>query len=231
MSWTSSTDPGTARREEGCEQLVHSPALDARDCARRREGHLDREGRERGEVVRKATGKIAAALMHVFDARLAIGASARPAIALPLFSIQPALANVSVDFPPGAPRVEARSSYRFAPPTVNPDETTVARWYDDRTRRACVTRGEGSCEARSTAREGRSLGRNKKASKRRIEAQLSWPTCESLTVPSGVLALARVGIDEKFLFLFGSGRSTPVCPGWMSRPVRRRRGGSPAIRV
>ena len=42
--------------------------------------------------------------------------------------------------------MEARSSYRFAPPTVNPDETTVARWYDDRTRRACVTRGEGSCE-------------------------------------------------------------------------------------
>ena len=50
--------PGcTARREEGCEQLVHSPALDARDCARRRERHLDREGRERGEVVEEGDGE------------------------------------------------------------------------------------------------------------------------------------------------------------------------------
>ena len=109
--------------------------------------------------------------------------------------------------------MEARSSYRFAPPTVNPDETTVARWYDDRTRRACVTRGEGSCEGAVD-----SLGRvapwegTKSTRKRRIEARLSWPTCESLTVPSGVLALARVGIDEKFLSSFWQRvRLTPRC--------------------
>ena len=80
--------------------------------------------------------------------------------------------------------------------------------------------------ARSTRSGGSLLGKEQKSSrKRRIEAQLSWPTCESLTVPSGVLALARVGIDEKFLssFLAASALDPPVCPGWMSRPVRRRR--------
>ena len=80
--------------------------------------------------------------------------------------------------------------------------------------------------ARSIRSGGSLLGKEQKSSrKRRIEAQLSWPTCESLTVPSGVLALARVGIDEKFLssFLAASALNPPVCPGWMSRPVRRRR--------
>ena len=80
--------------------------------------------------------------------------------------------------------------------------------------------------ARSTRSGGSLLGKEQKSTrKRRIEAQLSWPTCESLTVPSGVLALARVGIDEKFLssFLAASALDPPVCPGWMSRPVRRRR--------
>lgn len=80
--------------------------------------------------------------------------------------------------------------------------------------------------ARSIRSGGSLLGKEQKSSrKRRIEAQLSWPTCESLTVPSGVLALARVGIDEKFLssFLAASALDPPVCPGWMSRPVRRRR--------
>ena len=80
--------------------------------------------------------------------------------------------------------------------------------------------------ARSTRSGGSLLGKEQKSTrKRRIEARLSWPTCESLTVPSGVLALARVGIDEKFLssFLAASALDPPVCPGWMSRPVRRRR--------
>ena len=80
--------------------------------------------------------------------------------------------------------------------------------------------------ARSTRSGGSLLGKEQKSTrKRRIEARLSWPTCESLTVPSGVLALARVGIDEKFLssFLAASALDPPVCPGWMSGPVRRRR--------
>ena len=69
------------------------------------------------------------------------------------------------------------------------------------------------------------MGRNKKALNTTYRARLSWLTCESLTVPSGVSALARVGIDEKFLssFLAASALDPPVCPGWMSRPVRRRR--------
>ena len=81
--------------------------------------------------------------------------------------------------------------------------------------------------ARSIRSGGSLLGKEQKSSrKRRIEAQLSWPTCESLTVPSGVLALARVGIDEKFLFSFlaASALDPPVCPGWTSHPVRWRRG-------
>jgi len=50
--------PGfTARLQEGSQQLVNSPALDARDRARHRERHLDREGRERGEMVEEGDGE------------------------------------------------------------------------------------------------------------------------------------------------------------------------------
>lgn len=122
--------------------------------------------------------------------------------------------------------MEARSSYRFAPPTVNPDETTVARWYDDRTRRACVTRGEGSCEGAVD-----SLGRvapwegTKKHSKTtyRGPAELAYlrvTHCAKWSFGFGA------GWDRReiFVFLFGSECARPpVCPGWMSRPVRRRR--------
>ena len=82
--------------------------------------------------------------------------------------------------------------------------------------------------ARSTRSGGSLLVKEQKGThqKRRIEARLSWPTCESLAVPCGVLALARVGIDEKFLFSFlaASALDPPVCPGWTSHPVRWRRG-------
>ena len=77
--------------------------------------------------------------------------------------------------------------------------------------------------ARSTRSGGSLLVKEQKGThqKRRIEARLSWPTCESLAVPCGVLALARVGIDEKFLFSFlaASALDPPVCPGWTSHPV------------
>ena len=122
--------------------------------------------------------------------------------------------------------MEAPRSYRFAPPTVNPDETTVARWYDDRTRRACVTRGEGSCEGAVD-----SLGRvapwegTKKHSKTtyRGPAELAYlrvTHCAKWSFGFGA------GWDRReiFVFLFGSECARPpVCPGWMSRPVRRRR--------
>ena len=156
-------------------------------------------------------GKIAAALAHVFDTPVAIGASARPAIRRTLpFSDSTAAgeqqSKISVaPSSPSSPR--GPGSYRSMHPTVTPAGTTAPDVYDDRTRRACVTRGEGSCVPTEPAREEPVLDTSS-------SAFFSLVARAELSVTRGALShsqcqvesgLARVGIDEKiysFLVLF-----------------------------
>ena len=109
-------------------------------------------------------------------------------------------------------------------PTVIPAWTTAPDVYDDRTRHACVTRGEGSCVPTEPAREEPVLDTSS-------SAFFSLVARAELSVTRGALShsqcqvesgLARVGIDEKiysFLVLFWQ-RVQPRVDGWRrAQPV------------
>ena len=167
-------------------------------------------------------------MAHVFDTPVAIGASARPAIRRTLpFSDSTAAgeqqSKISVaPSSPSSPR--GPGSYRSMHPTVTPAGTTAPDVYDDRTRHACVTRGEGSCVPTELAREEPVLDTSS-------SAFFSLVARAELSVTRGALShsqcqvesgLARVGIDEKiysFLVLFWQ-RVQPRVDGWRrAQPV------------
>jgi len=146
-----------ARGEERREQLIHPTPLDARDGPRRGERHLDRKRRERGEMVEERdgedSGSLGARLRH--SRRHRRERETRHQTHPPVFRFNRCWRATVQDFcrpsSPSSPR--GPGSYRSMHPTVTPAGTTAPDVYDDRTRHACVTRGEGSCVPTEPARE------------------------------------------------------------------------------